>query len=181
TRDKIIYKMDEEMFDSVIAVHLKGTFNTAKWACGYFRETQEGGRIINTTSAAGLVGNFGQTNYSAAKAGIAAMTLVWSREMEKYGVTVNAITPAARTRMTTMAFGDIEPDEEEEFDAMDPANVAPLVAYLASDAAKDVNGEVFGISAGDIDIYEPWQQKESFSKEERWSIEEIVEKMKEYF
>ena len=179
TRDKMIYNMDEEMFDAVIAVHLKGSFNLGKWACRHFRESKAGGRIINTTSAAGLVGNVGQSNYGAAKAGIAAMTLIWSREMDRYDVTVNAIAPAARTRMTMAAFGDLEPDEEIEFDAMAPENVAPLVAYLASDEAADVTGQVFGISAGDIEVFEPWQPKGSLSKEERWTPAELAERMKE--
>ena len=179
TRDKMIYNMDEEMFDAVIAVHLKGTFNLGKWACRYFRESKRGGRIINTTSAAGMVGNVGQSNYGAAKAGIAAMTLIWSREMERYGVTVNAIAPAARTRMTTAAFGDIEPDEDESFDSMAPENVAPLVVYLACDAAAEVTGQVFGVSGGDIEVFEPWQPVRSLSKESAWTPAELVERMKE--
>lgn len=179
TRDKMIYNMDEEVFDAVIAVHLKGSFNLGKWACRHFRESETGGRIINTTSAAGLVGNIGQSNYGAAKAGIAVMTLIWSREMERYDVTVNAIAPAARTRMTIAAFGDIEPDEDVAFDAMAPENVAPLVAYLASDAAADVTGRVFAISGGDIELFEPWQPAGSLSKEERWTPAELAERMKQ--
>jgi len=181
TRDKIVYNMDEAMFDAVIAVHLKGTFNLGRWACVYFREHQQPGRIINTSSAAGLVGNMGQTNYGAAKGGIAIMTLIWSREMAKYQVTANAIAPAARTRMTLKAFGDIEPDAEQEFDAMAPENIAPLVCWLASDAAAEVTGQVFGISAGDIEIWEPWRPKDSLSKEGRWTPQELVEKMKKFF
>jgi NAD(P)-dependent dehydrogenase (short-subunit alcohol dehydrogenase family) len=177
TRDKMVYNMEEAMFDAVVAVHLKGTFNMGKWACRYFREKGEGGRIINTTSAAGLVGNVGQTNYGAAKAGIAAMTLIWAREMGKYHVTVNAIAPAARTRMTMAAFGDLTP-EAGEFDAMAPENVAPLVAYLASDAAAEVTGQVIGVSAGDIEIFEPWKPDKSISKEGRWTVAELTEKMK---
>jgi len=179
TRDKMVYNTDEETFDAVVAVHLKGTFNMGKWACRYFRESQHGGRIINTTSAAGLVGNIGQSNYGAAKAGIAVMTLIWSREMERYDVTVNAIAPAARTRMTTAAFGDLEPDEDDGFDAMAPENVAPLVAYLASPAAAEVNGQVFGISGGDIELFEPWRPVKSLSKEGRWTPAELVERMPE--
>jgi len=176
-RDKMIYNLDEEMWDAVIAVHLKGTFNLGKWACRYFREKGEGGRIINTASAAGLIGNVGQSNYGAAKAGIANLTLTLSREMEKYNVTVNAVAPAARTRMTEAAFGQLEPDPGE-FDSMHPDNVAPLVVYLASDAAAHITGQVFGISGGDIDQYEVWQVKKSLSKEGRWKPEELVEKMK---
>jgi len=179
TRDKMVYNTDEENFDAVVAVHLKGTFNMGKWACRYFRGAKHGGRIINTTSAAGLVGNIGQSNYGAAKAGIAVMTLIWSREMERYDVSVNAIAPAARTRMTTAAFGDLEPDDDEEFDAMAPENVAPLVVYLASPAAAEVTGQVFGISGGDIELFEPWRPVKSLSKEGRWTPEELVNRMPE--
>jgi hypothetical protein len=179
TRDKMVYNTDEETFDAVVAVHLKGTFNLGKWACRYFRGAGHGGRIINTTSAAGLVGNIGQSNYGAAKAGIAVMTLIWSREMERYDVSVNAIAPAARTRMTTAAFGDLEPDEDEEFDAMAPENVAPLVVYLASPAAAEVTGQVFGISGGDIELFEPWRPVKSLSKDGRWTPAELVNRMPE--
>lgn len=177
-RDKMIYHLEEEMWEAVIAVHLKGTFNLGKWACRYFREKGAGGRIINTTSAAGLFGNVGQSNYGAAKAGIANLTLTWAREMEKYRVTVNAIAPAARTRMTESAFGQLEVPAAGEFDSMHPDNVAPLVVYLASDAAGHLTGQVFGISGGDIDLYEPWQVKQSLSKEGRWTPAELVEKMR---
>jgi NAD(P)-dependent dehydrogenase (short-subunit alcohol dehydrogenase family) len=179
TRDKMVYNTDEETFDTVVEVHLKGTFNMAKWACRYFREAGHGGRIINTTSAAGLVGNVGQSNYGAAKAGIAAMTLIWSREMERFDVTANAIAPAARTRMTAAAFGDLEPDEDEAFDVMAPENVAPLVVYLASPPAADVTGQVFGISGGDIELFEPWRPVKSLSKEGRWTPAELVKRMPE--
>ena len=177
TRDKMIYNLDEEMWDAVIAVHLKGTYNLGKWACAYFREKKAGGRIINTTSAAGLIGNVGQSNYGAAKAGIANLTLIWSREMEKYNVTVNAIAPAARTRMTEAAFGDLAP-EAGEFDAMHPDNVAPLVVFLASDAAAHLTGQVLGISGGDVELYEPWHAVKSVSKEGRWTPNELIEKLK---
>ena len=180
-RDRMVFKMSEEEFDAVVGVHLKGTFNTARWACAYFRERNDGGRIINTTSAAGLVGNIGQTNYASAKAGIAIMTLTWSLEMDKYGVTVNAIAPTARTRMTEMTFGDLEDDEEECFDFAAPENIAPLVAYLASDDARQISGRIFGVQGGEIDIYKPWQIVKSVSREGRWSPADIGEKIKELF
>lgn len=177
-RDRMVFKMSEEEFDAVVGVHLKGTFSCGRWACAYFRERNGGGRIINTTSAAGLVGNIGQTNYAAAKAGIAIMTLTWALEMERYGVTVNAIAPSARTRMTEMTFGDIEA-EEGEFDFASPENIAPLVAYLASDDAQRISGKIFGVQGGDIDLYEPWKVKRSISKEGRFSVDELKEKIKE--
>ena len=179
-RDRMIFKMSEEEFDAVVAVHLKGTFNCARWACTYFRERNNGGRIINTTSAAGLVGNVGQTNYAAAKAGIAIMTLIWSLEMEKYGVTCNAIAPSARTRMTETAFGDIE-KEKESFDFAAPENIAPLIAFLASDDAQHISGKVFGVQGGDIELYEVWQARKSISKQGRWSVGEIKEHIRELF
>jgi len=179
-RDRMVFKMSEEEFDAVVGVHLKGTFNCGRWACVYFRERNAGGRIINTSSAAGLVGNVGQTNYAAAKAGIAIMALTWSLEMEKYGVTVNAIAPTARTRMTEMTFGDIEA-EEGEFDFASPENIAPLVAYLASDDAQEITGKIFGVQGGDIDIYESWQVKKSISKEGRYSVEDLKDKIKDLF
>jgi NAD(P)-dependent dehydrogenase (short-subunit alcohol dehydrogenase family) len=177
-KDRMIFKMSEEEFDAVVAVHLKGTFNCGRWACAYFRERNSGGRIINTTSAAGLVGNVGQTNYAAAKAGIAVMTLIWSMEMEKYGVTCNAIAPSARTRMTETTFGDIE-EERESFDFAAPDNIAPLIAYLASDDAQGISGKIFGVQGGDIELYEVWQARKSISKQGRWSVDEIKTKIQE--
>lgn len=177
-RDRIIFKMSEEEFDSVVAVHLKGTFNCSRWACAYFRERAAGGRIINTTSAAGLVGNIGQTNYAAAKAGIAIMTLVWSMEMEKYGVTCNAIAPSARTRMTESTFGELE-EETGGFDFASPDNIAPLVAYLASDHAQGISGKIFGVQGGDIEIYRVWHAEKSISKDGRWTMEELRERIPE--
>jgi NAD(P)-dependent dehydrogenase (short-subunit alcohol dehydrogenase family) len=179
-RDRMIFKMSEEEFDAVVAVHLKGTFNCGRWACTYFRERASGGRIINTTSAAGLAGNVGQTNYAAAKAGIAIMTLIWSMEMEKYGVTCNAIAPSARTRMTETTFGDIEA-EKGVFDFAAPDNIAPLVAYLASDAAQGISGKVFGVQGGDIELYEVWQARKSISKEGKWSVGELKDRITELF
>ena len=139
-RDKSLLKMEEEEFDAVIGVHLKGTFNVTRHAAGHMKE-QGYGRIINIVSSAGLRGNFGQTNYSAAKAGIAGMTLTWAIELGKYGITVNAMAPAAVTRMTT---GLLTADPEKIPPEMDPANNAPMIAFLASEAAGHVNGQVLG-------------------------------------
>jgi NAD(P)-dependent dehydrogenase (short-subunit alcohol dehydrogenase family) len=132
--------MEEDDFDAVIAVHLKGTFNCTRHAAPLMRE-QGYGRIVNITSSAGLRGNFGQTNYGAAKAGIMGMTFVWALELGRYGVTVNAVAPSGATRMTAALFeraGQDPPPEE------DPALNAPLVAFLASEAAGHVNGQVLG-------------------------------------
>jgi NAD(P)-dependent dehydrogenase (short-subunit alcohol dehydrogenase family) len=139
-RDKTLVKMDESDFDAVVGVHLKGTFNVTRHAAPLMRE-QEYGRIVNITSSAGLRGNFGQTNYGAAKAGIMGMTFVWALELGRYGVTVNAVAPAGATRMTASLFERTggEPPPEEN-----PALNAPLVAFLASEGAGHVNGQILG-------------------------------------
>src|ERR1700694_1655851 len=137
-RDRTLLKMGEEDYDAVISVHQKGTFNCTRHAAAFMREA-EYGRIINITSSAGLRGNFGQTNYGAAKAAIMGMTFVWAVELGRYGITVNAVAPAGLTRMTENLFGgaDAPPDQ-------DPALNAPLVAFLASEQASYVNGQVLG-------------------------------------
>src|SRR5256714_10187390 len=139
-RDKTLVKMDEADFDAVIAVHLKGTFNCTRHAAEVMKDKAYG-RIVNITSSAGLRGNFGQTNYGAAKAGIMGMTFAWSLELGRYGITVNAVAPAGATRMTAALYerSGQEPPPEE-----DPALNAPLVAYLASEQAADVNGQILG-------------------------------------
>src|SRR6202142_157072 len=139
-RDKTLLKMDESDFDSVVAVHMKGTFNCTRHAAEVMKEKGYG-RIVNITSSAGLRGNFGQTNYGAAKAAIMGMTFVWSMELGRYGITVNAIAPSGATRMTAGLFErtGAEPPPEEN-----PALNAPLVAYVASDQAGHVNGQILG-------------------------------------
>ncbi len=139
-RDRSLAKMSEEDFDAVLAVHLKGTFNCGRHAVAPMRE-QGYGRIINITSSAGLRGNFGQSNYGAAKAGIMGLTLVWAIELGKYGITANAMAPAGMTRMvgTMPGMEGKEPPPE-----MDPQLNGPLVAFLASEQAAHVNGQIFG-------------------------------------
>jgi NAD(P)-dependent dehydrogenase (short-subunit alcohol dehydrogenase family) len=139
-RDRSIAKMSEEDFDAVIAVHLKGSFNCGRHAIPYMRE-QNFGRIINITSSAGLRGNFGQSNYGAAKAGLMGLTLVWAVELAKYGITVNAMAPAGWTRMVSSMPGmeKVKPSAD-----MDPDLNGPMIAFLASDKAAQVNGQVFG-------------------------------------
>jgi NAD(P)-dependent dehydrogenase (short-subunit alcohol dehydrogenase family) len=139
-RDRSISKMSEEDFDAVVAVHLKGSFNCGRHAVGFMRE-QNYGRIINITSSAGLRGNFGQSNYGAAKAGLMGLTLVWAVELEKYGITVNAMAPAGWTRMVSGMPGM---DKVKPAPDMDPELNGPMIAYLASEKAAHVNGQVFG-------------------------------------
>ncbi len=154
-RDRMLFNMTEKEFDDVIAVHLKGTFNMTRHVAAYFREEGKAapdkgnfGRVINTASDAGLLGNVGQTNYGAAKAGIAAFTNIASMELKKYA-TVNCIVPVARTRLTTDAtptmVGTMSMKDKRGFDIFNPVNVAPLVVFLASDKAKEINGEVFRV------------------------------------
>jgi len=139
-RDRTISNMSEEEFDAVIAVHLKGTFNCGRHAIPIMRE-QNYGRIINITSSAGLRGNFGQSNYGAAKAGIMGLTLVWALELEKYGITANAMAPSGMTRMTGTIPGV---DKDNPPPEMNPELNGPLIAFLGSDKAAHVNGQIFG-------------------------------------
>ncbi|MDY6965446.1 MAG: SDR family oxidoreductase [Halobacteriota archaeon] len=186
-RDKMIFNMTEEEFDSVIAVHLKGTFNVTRHACSYWREqskagNQINGRVINTTSDAGLVGNPGQANYGPAKAGIAAMTIIVARDMKKYGVTANAVCPIARTRLTvdaTPKTAGMMPKKTGDFDPVGPEHIAPVVAFCATDAAQKVSEKVFHIMGPRIEIYEGWHpaKGKSISKKgEAWEASDIMEK-----
>jgi NAD(P)-dependent dehydrogenase (short-subunit alcohol dehydrogenase family) len=181
-RDRMLVNMTEEEWDAVIRVHLKGTFCTTRWAAAYWRERVKAGetndgRVINTSSGSGLYGNPGQSNYGAAKAGVASFTIITGRELARYGVTVNAIAPGARTRMTMSvpnAGGRPEPGPEE-FDRRDPANVAPLVVWLGSGdaAARTVNGEVFNVAGGMIGVAENWRRGPAEDKGDRWSPAEV--------
>ena len=179
-RDRMLFNMTEEEWDSVVRVHLKGTFCTSRWAAAYWRERAKAGepldaRIVNTSSSSGIYCNPGQTNYGAAKAGIAAFTVIAARELERYGVTVNAIAPGARTRMTqalAAARGVGDPDPAE-FDRRDPANVAPLVVWLAGSEASAVTGQVFNVMGGVIGVAEGWRYGPSVDKQDRWQVAEL--------
>jgi NAD(P)-dependent dehydrogenase (short-subunit alcohol dehydrogenase family) len=159
-RDRTVAKMSVEEWDAVVKVHLRGHFLPTHHACAYWKDAGTGGRIVCTASSSGLLGNFGQANYGAAKAGIAAFSTIVAMEMARYGVRCNAIAPAARTRMTESAYGafkDPSADEEEEsFDFWHPDNVAPLVAYLCSDAAGSISGKVFGVQGDAVELYQPF-------------------------
>jgi NAD(P)-dependent dehydrogenase (short-subunit alcohol dehydrogenase family) len=165
-RDRMIFNMDEESWDAVVAVHLKGTFNMCRHATEYWREEHKkgnvlNGRIINTASDAGLLGNVGQTNYGACKAAVATMAIIIGQEMKKYGVTANAIAPVARTRLTVDATpstaglmgGEVK---EGEFDMWGPQNISPLVAWLASDDAATCNGQVFRVGGRSVWPMKGW-------------------------
>src|SRR3954451_15993613 len=159
-RDRTLVKMTPEEWDAVIRVHLRGHYAPTSAACRYWRESQRPGSVVCTASSSGLLGNFGQSNYGAAKAGIAAFSTIVAMEMARYGVRCNAIAPAARTRMTESAYGafkDLSADDEDEtFDFWHPDNVAPLVAYLCSDAAGSISGKVFGVQGDAVELYQPF-------------------------
>ena len=171
-RDKTLLKMDETDFDSVVAVHMKGTFNCTRHAAEVMK-AKGYGRIVNITSSAGLRGNFGQTNYGAAKAAIMGMTFVWSMELGRYGVTVNAVAPAGATRMTAALYerSGKEPPPEEN-----PALNAPLVAYLASEQAAHVNGQILGRTEYAYSLFQHPKQIAWMWKDGGWSAGEVAEK-----
>jgi NAD(P)-dependent dehydrogenase (short-subunit alcohol dehydrogenase family) len=166
-RDRSLLKMEESDYDAVIAVHQKGTFNCTRHAAPLMKE-QGYGRIVNITSSAGLRGNFGQTNYGAAKAAIMGMTFVWAIELGKYGITVNAMAPAGFTRMTENLFGGREVPPEQ-----DPALNAPLVAFLASEGASYVNGQILGRTGFAFTLFQTPRQIASMWKEGGWTPSEL--------
>ena len=182
-RDRALVRMSEEDFDSVVSVHLKGHFVPTRFAAEHWRAEAKAGRrveaaVVNTTSTSGLIGNPGHAHYGAAKAGVAAFTLICAQELARYGVRVNAVSPVARTRMTdtlpSLAKLLEAPADPEVFDVWDPANVSPLVAYLAS-AGCPVTGRVFSAQGGRIQVFEPWALGAKVEKAGRWTVEELAE------
>src|ERR1700678_2235396 len=189
-RDRMIFNMSEEDWDAVVTVHLKGSFNVARHATAYWREQHKAGnvlngRLINTSSDSGILGNAGQSNYGAAKAAVAAMAVIVDREMSRYGVTANAIAPVARTRLTVDATPQTAAGmakKEGEWDAFSPAHVPPLVAWLASDDAKDVHGEVFRVGLGTVWLMKGWHSAAKITQTgplEFWDAAELGKRVKE--
>lgn len=181
-RDKMLVGMGENDWDNVINVHLKGHFAPLRHAAEYWRAESKAGRpraarVINTSSGAGLFGSVGQGNYATAKAGIALLTLQTAAEMKGYGVTANAIAPAARTRMTTSAgegmASQMAAPEDGSFDAMDPANISPLVVWLGSAESADVTGRVFEVEGGAVTVCDGWQRAASEDKGAKWAPAEL--------
>lgn len=181
-RDRMLFNMTEDEWDAVIHVHLKGTFCPTRHAASFWRAESKAGRrvearIINTTSASGTYGNPGQTNYGAAKAGIASFTIIASRELERYGVTVNAVSPGGRTRMTENLIRNGRSNKVTEppegFDPRSPDNVAPIVVWLGSVESHFVSGRVFEMSGGRLGIAEGWHRGPSQSKDARWEPDEM--------
>jgi NAD(P)-dependent dehydrogenase (short-subunit alcohol dehydrogenase family) len=177
-RDRMLANLGEDEWDAVIRVHLKGHFAPLRHAAAHWRAESKAGRkpdarVINTSSGAGLQGSVGQGNYSAAKAGIAAMTLVAAVELSRYGVTVNAIAPVARTRMTEATFADMMATGEQAFDAMAPDNVSPLVVWLGSAASAHVTGRIFEVEGGKVALAAGWRHGVPIDKGARWQPAEL--------
>jgi NAD(P)-dependent dehydrogenase (short-subunit alcohol dehydrogenase family) len=181
-RDRMVFNMSEEEWDAVLQVHLKGTFNTSKFAAMHFRERRESGRIINMSSNSAF-GAPGQPNYAAAKAGIIGLTLVLAASLGRYGVTANAILPSGSTRMIDSIPRAVEavkdtgklPSELAIGTEKDPDNVAPLVAFLATDEAKDITGHIFGSFGYNMTLMSQPKVIKTIKADHRWTIDELAE------
>ncbi|MHB8465344.1 MAG: SDR family oxidoreductase, partial [Acidimicrobiales bacterium] len=177
-RDRMLVNMTAEEWDAVINVHLRGTFAPSHWAAVYWREWSKAGetndaRLINTVSASGIYGHAGQANYGAAKAGIAAFTVIAAMELGRYGVTVNAVAPGAFTRMSERAGQVRDPGDDAPFDPRHPDNIAPLVVWLGSAESTGITGRVFNVRGGNISVAEGWRAGPAVDKGERWDPAEL--------
>jgi NAD(P)-dependent dehydrogenase (short-subunit alcohol dehydrogenase family) len=178
-RDRMFVSCSEEEWDAVVRVHLKGHFCVSRHAAAWWRDRSKAGdavdaRIVNTSSGAGILGSVGQSAYSSAKAAIATLTLVQAAELARYGVTANALAPAARTRMTEGVFTEMMAAVEEgAFDAMDPANVAPVVAWLCSASSASVTGRLFEVEGGKLSVAEGWHHGPTVDAGRRWDPAEV--------
>jgi NAD(P)-dependent dehydrogenase (short-subunit alcohol dehydrogenase family) len=176
-RDRMLVNMSVDEWDAVVRVHLRGMFCPVRHAVNHWRAMAKSGpptnaRIVTTSSGAGLFGSISQANYAAAKAGIAGFTIVAAAELARYGIAVNGIAPSARSRMTEEAFAEMMRRPDRGFDAMDPANVSPLVVWLGSDAC-DVTGRMFEIAGGQLSVADGWQHGVVVDKGGRWTPAEI--------
>src|SRR3954462_11328333 len=185
-RDRVLINMTEEEWDAVIHVHLKGHFVPTRWAAAYWREQSKAGKegkagIGNTSSTPGPIRHPRQAHYGAAKAGIGSFTIIAAQELGRYGVRVNGIAPAARTRLTeaTPGLGDIvaAPKDAGKFDIWDPANISPLVAYLSTENCP-ANGKMFFVQGGSIKLFQNWTMTEGIEKNDRWTLAELESEMK---
>lgn len=177
-RDRMFVSATVEEWDATMHVHLRGHFCISRHAVNYWRAKQKDGsdpdaRIINTTSGAGLQGSIAQAAYSTAKGGIASLTLVQAAELGRYGITANALAPAARTRMTEQAFAEKMATEGDAFDVMDPANVAPTVVWLGSSESREVTGCVFELEGGKIMLEDGWREGPFIDQAARWEPAQV--------
>jgi NAD(P)-dependent dehydrogenase (short-subunit alcohol dehydrogenase family) len=186
-RDRVLVNMTEQEWDDVVKVHLKGHFVPTRWAAAYWREQTKAGiekprNVVHTSSTSGLLSNPGQTNYGAAKSGIATFSQICAKELTRYGVKSNCIAPAARTRLTeaTPGLGEIvkPPEEADQFDIWDPANISPLVAYLAS-AECAFNGETFFVQGGSVKLVQSWTMGAGVERDDRWTVAELSAALKD--
>ena len=176
-RDRMLVNMSEAEWDDVIRVHLKGHFAPMRFAGAYWREQSKAGRpvnaaVVNTSSTSGLFNNPGQTNYGAAKTGITSLTIIAQKELERYGVRVNAIAPSAWTRLIATVPGAQAPAEAEGWSRQDPSNIAPFVAYLCT-ADCPIKGRVFLVSGGDVFLFQPFAIIDEIHKDGQWTVEEL--------
>ena len=183
-RDRMFVNIQPDEWDATIRVHLRGHFCVGRHAASYWRDRAKAGesvdaRLINTSSGAGLMGSVGQTAYAAAKAGIAAMTIVQAVELGRYGVTVNGLAPSARTRLTAGVFTDMMKEVDSGFDAMDPDNISPLVVWLGSPESRDVTGRLFEIEGGVLSVCDGWQHGPRIEKDRRWEPSEVGPALRE--
>lgn len=179
-RDRVLVNLEEEDWDAVVKVNLRGTFLTTRAAARYWREESKAGRqrqaaVVNTSSESGVFGNPGQANYAAAKGAVATLTQVAAKELDRYGVRVNAILPQARTRLTAATFGDaVSAKGDGSFDRWDPANVSPFVAYLSSPECE-LSGEAFIVGGSRVQRVKPWERDDQWklTTEGRWTVEAL--------
>lgn len=179
-RDRVLVNMTEEEWDAVIAVHLKGHFAPTRWAAAYWREQHKAGvtkprNVVHTSSTSGLFANPGQSNYGAAKTGIATFSQIVAKELARYNVKSNTIAPGARTRLTlaTPGLEDLMTPKQGVFDAWDPANISPLVAYLASESCA-FTGETFLVQGGNVTMIESWARGQSVDRGAKWTVDELA-------